>query len=400
MVYVSVRRAFIGGFRETFAGHLAGISGLLAGVLMALRLNVVFSAYPLALVAFPAVLTANSAMVGLFSGRLHTALHIGLISPRIAGNGKLLWALFQPVLTLTFGMGVLLSSFSEIFSFLLMGFRAGSSLEIFITILATMNLGLLLYAFILPFTFKIFKGGFDLDGVATPVVAAFADLFITVCYVFVLNFYSSQVVLYRCVIYSLAVAPAFLIFYALVKDARREQFIRVIKESILAIISVAAFGTLAGIAFQRTFVIANGSAGVMIAYPAMIEVSIDLGSIVYSSATAKLTLGLLKPEFSSFGNHLPEVLGAWSSSVILFSFFAVISQLFSSALGFSGVFAISTLLETNVVGVFLIVCVSFILAILTFRKGLDPDHLVAPIQSSLGALFVSVGLIAAILLHL
>jgi cation transporter-like permease len=48
------------------------------------------------------------------------------------------------------------------------------------------------------------------------------------------------------------------------------------------------------------------------------------------------------------------------------------------------------------------ILLSYALAILTFKRSLDPDHLVVPIESSLAGMITSTALLAALflLLHL
>jgi len=56
------------------------------------------------------------------------------------------------------------------------------------------------------------------------------------------------------------------------------------------------------------------------------------------------------------------------------------------------------LLITNLIAVFIIVISSFAIAIATFRKGLDPDNFVIPIESTLADGITTITLLAALLL--
>jgi cation transporter-like permease len=44
------------------------------------------------------------------------------------------------------------------------------------------------------------------------------------------------------------------------------------------------------------------------------------------------------------------------------------------------------------------ILISYALAILTFKKGLDPDHLVVPIESGLAGTLTTIALLAALFL--
>jgi cation transporter-like permease len=58
------------------------------------------------------------------------------------------------------------------------------------------------------------------------------------------------------------------------------------------------------------------------------------------------------------------------------------------------------LLATNAFALITMTLISYALAILTFKKGLDPDHLVIPIETSLAGTITSTALLAALFLLL
>ena len=56
----------------------------------------------------------------------------------------------------------------------------------------------------------------------------------------------------------------------------------------------------------------------MLSTPPLIATIGGVGSIIGSTATTKLALGLIKPSFSSIKKHINEIGGAWLASIILF----------------------------------------------------------------------------------
>jgi mgtE-like transporter len=134
-------------------------------------------------------------------------------------------------------------------------------------------------------------------------------------------------------------------------------------------------------------------------YPALIGLVGDVGSVVGSTATTKLALGLLTPSLSSIRNHAKNIFSAWVASIAMFVVLAV------SGLSIHGLFSlsafsslISILLIANVIAVTMIVLLSYAVSILTFQKGLDPGNFVIPIESSFAASVTSVALLMALLL--
>ena len=132
-------------------------------------------------------------------------------------------------------------------------------------------------------------------------------------------------------------------------------------------------------------------------YPALIGIISDVGSVVGSTATTKLALGLLKPKLSSIGQHAKNIFSAWIVSVVMFVILAllalVIHGTFTTTLFYNHVI---TLLIANIIAVFLVVILSFAISILTFQKGLDPGNFVIPIETAFAAGITTVALLAAL----
>ena len=55
--------------------------------------------------------------------------------------------------------------------------------------------------------------------------------------------------------------------------------------------------------------------------------------------------------------------------------------------------SVGTLLATNILATVSMVFISISVAVLTFRKGLDPDNFVIPIESSLADILTTISLV-------
>jgi cation transporter-like permease len=111
----------------------------------------------------------------------------------------------------------------------------------------------------------------------------------------------------------------------------------------------------------------------------------------------------MEPYFSAVKNHAPQILGAWTASAIAFIPISAASLFLTGTFGLPAFYLLtSVLLATNVFAMIAMTLISFALAILTFKKGLDPDHLVVPIEIALSGTITSTALLAALflLLHL
>src|SRR5208283_5113928 len=134
-------------------------------------------------------------------------------------------------------------------------------------------------------------------------------------------------------------------------------------------------------------------------YPALTNMVSNVGSVVGSTANTKLALGLLTPSFSSIKNHTKNITSAWTASLLISTILALIS------IAINRVFSLSSVLNfmiiiwlSNIVAVIGIVLLSYGIAILTFRRGLNPDNFVIPIETSLATIVTSSALVLALLL--
>jgi len=140
-------------------------------------------------------------------------------------------------------------------------------------------------------------------------------------------------------------------------------------------------------------IIVKGTKEIYTVYPALIATVGNVGSVVGSTATTKLALGLLKPSFSAMRNHATRIFGTWAASMTMFVSFSALS------LFVNGTFAVYRFLGfTSLMAVTAIVLISYAVSILTFKKGLDPDNFVIPIESSLADSITSIALLVALFL--
>jgi mgtE-like transporter len=124
----------------------------------------------------------------------------------------------------------------------------------------------------------------------------------------------------------------------------------------------------------------------------------DVGAVVGSTATTKLALGLLTPTFSSLKNHAKNVFTAWLSSFLVFTLLALISLAINQVYALPNVVNFLLIIWiSNIISVIAIVLLSFGVSILTFKRGLDPDNFVIPVETSLAALVTTIALLIALL---
>jgi cation transporter-like permease len=176
----------------------------------------------------------------------------------------------------------------------------------------------------------------------------------------------------------------FIVGYIIVKNYTETYLVKTVKEFVLTLIAVAFIVNITGTILQKMSVVIRSLPQIYLIYPALIDTIGSVGSIVGSTATTKLALGIIKSSFFSIKHHLAEIGSAWISSLIMFLLYGVIASSLYDTWFLSDFFRfIVQLLITNLLAVTLIVLVSFGVAISTKKRGLDPDNFVIPIESAL-----------------
>ena len=390
-------KEFLGIFKETSIAYFFGLGGLLAGFMIAYQLDV-FRLSPWAMALYPAIVSAKGVIGGLLSGRLGTALHLGIIKPSFFGNTKSFYRLLEAILVITLVTSILICAISLIFGQLFWGITIADFPAILSVVIATMSLGLLLSFVTIKVAFLSFKKGLDPDVIVYPIMSTIADIFITFCYILILSlfFFNEQG---KLAISFIALIPILFICYILPKNLHEMEFVKTLKESMITMVFVALIVNITGTVLNGISTFVADRKEIFTVYPALIGMIGNVGSVVGSTATTKLALGLLTPSFSSIKQHSKNILSAWSASIIMFILFALLSLLIHGILSLSS-FAWFTyvLLVANVIAVVAIIILSYSISILTFKRGLDPDNFVIPIESSFADSITSIALFAALLL--
>jgi cation transporter-like permease len=137
----------------------------------------------------------------------------------------------------------------------------------------------------------------------------------------------------------------------------------------------------------------------LIVYPALIDTVGSVGSIVGSTATTKIALGIIKQSISSIKNHTLEIWRAWIASLLMFTMYAIISLVVHGFILQHHIWKFfAQLILTNILAVSLIVVISFTVAIYSQKRGWDPDNFVIPIESSLADGITTLSLFCALVI--
>ncbi|MEM2521805.1 MAG: magnesium transporter [Candidatus Bathyarchaeia archaeon] len=381
------------------------IFGIIAGILVAYNIGI-FERIPWAVATYPPILSARGVIGGLFCGRLSTALHLGTIQPRIFGNTKSFYLLAKAIIVITLEASIIMGIIAVTFKSVYNGMSLDDFINIITIIVATMALALVVInPLTLAVSFLSFKHGLDPDIILYPIESTVADLLVTAIYISVLNFFQFYNASSKYFIILVSLISASAAIYLFVRNRSENEFIKTIKESFLTIIFVSFIINVAGAVLNKIDEILRESQElyrsypIYVVYPALIDTIGDIGATVGSTATTKLALGTLKSSYSSLKNHVAEILGAWTASLILYLVYSVLALLVQRIFNTQNFLRFTLVLfMANIIAASCIVLISYSVAILTYQKGLDPDNFEIPIESSFADSVTTISLLVALVL--
>jgi mgtE-like transporter len=393
---LKVKPRFVETLKQSVMAYAFNIFGIAAGTIIA-HYSGLFARAPWAVVIYPPILSARGVIGGLFCGRLSTALHLGTIQPRLFGNTKSFYLLFQAIVIMTLEASLMMSLIAALFR----GF--GEFLGLINVFMATMALALIVISpLTLTVSFISFKHGLDPDIILYPIESTVADLLITSIYIAVLSLFLANSLFWGYFFAFISLALLLTSAFFLVKNAREPEFIKTLKESLLTLVLVSFIVNVAGATLGKVEELIHDEEKlqpVYVVYPALIDTIGDVGAVVGSTATTKLALGTLKASFSSMKNHFMEISGAWAASLIMYFAYSISALLITGTLTPISLATFTLFLFTiNILAASLIILVSYSVAILTYQKGLDPDNFEIPIESSLADSITTISLLVALVL--
>jgi len=371
--------------------------GMLAGTLLAVYFGV-FSLAPWTLALFPGILSVRGSIGGLFSGRLSTGLHLGTVKASYTKNTKNFYLILRAIIVLSLVSGVTIGLGTSIFGLFLWKATITDFVEVLAVVIATMGLSVL---FIPPITTAVsvlsFRRGLDPDVTVYPIISTVSDIIDTACYIFSLNIFFTLAPFGRYLIWLLDFVFLFIVVYILVKNVREEKFVETIKEFLLTLVFVTFIVSVTGSILVKVGEVIGNRPEIYVVYPALIDTVGDVGSIVGSTATTNLALGVVKPSFSSIKQHLSVLGGGWMASTIMFTLFFITASFMRRITASGSLLRFAAqLLITNVLAVSAMVIVVYGVAIFTYRRGWDPDNFVIPIESSLADSITTLSLFIAL----
>jgi len=226
-----------------------------------------------------------------------------------------------------------------------------------------------------------YRKGLNPDKVVYPIISTVSDIIVTACYVAVIKGTASGG-RFGWALFALLDA-AFIMAVIVIIDRNRgnRDFVDTVNQFLVTLSIVSLIVNITGSALERITGAIGRRPEIYMVYPALIDTVGDAGSIVGCTATTKMLLGTLSPRLTAIREHSQEILSTWLASLTMFIVYAVASGLVYGVHLVPGLAL--KLIIVNTVLIPVIVVVAMATAIVTTRRGLNPDNFVIPIETSI-----------------
>ncbi len=376
----SLLAEYISQERDILIGLLVDILGVFAGFTATFLLPYQ-SRVGWILLIFPILLTVRGALNGAFCGRLTTSLHIGSILPSFLKNTEEYYSLIASILFLGVVNGFIATLVVAMFT------RVYIQVIVSLLVIPAVFIITSLFSIILTSLagFFTFKTGLDPDKIVYPVMSTINDIAISAILLGIIIFLQPWDILI-CILRGI---PFFLVLIipigcVISKFRKSTMFRKTIIEAYLGILFSLAMSSFAGMLLTLLEKKLGILPGVLAILPAIMDTNGDIGSIIVSTITTKLHLGELDPDdirgisimmLQLLALIIPPLMGV---VVIL----AILGSLLTRLSLVDTIFLSTTYLYVTMTASLIITVLSVMVAILTFRFGIDPDNVSIPILTA------------------
>jgi mgtE-like transporter len=160
---------------------------------------------------------------------------------------------------------------------------------------------------------------------------------------------------------------------------------RIVYESLPLLLAVALLSILSGQVLQGHEALILSLPVFLLVVPAFVNQSGDIAAVLASRVTTELYTGSTEKNVLQSENLWGSILGLILSSSIGFTFLTILSEYVAISLGFDTL-PFGTLwmiiLFSGVTTILSVMVVGLVVALVTYKRGLDPDNFSAPVVTT------------------
>ncbi len=375
----------------------SGMADLFPGLIMG-----TFEEYliliPGLIILLPPTIGIRGNTFGALAARIGSRLHLGQIEPTMRNNRELATQLFSTAVQL-----MLLSALIPVAGIVLSGLFtieiAPISTLIFISVLAGVLSGVLMFAITMGVTLISFRRGYDPDNISAPMIATTGDI-LTIPVMLIAAFIALNIPHALIVLFAVTSMVLLLFILSMILFLRHIEVRKVLRGSLPFAVLAILLSSISGILLQANFEMFFQGAIFLMLIPAFNAQGGSMGSILGSRLTSSAYLG--QDQITLEPNRL-MIRSTASLLLISFMVFFAMSLVVSGLGWISGLGTIfyPKLLLIMMMGATSITLISSFIAYYTayisFKLGLDPDNVVIPLLTACMDIVGSTSLIVCIL---
>ena len=369
----TLRQGLVALVLSTVAGFVAGLT--LSGIGSTLQ------ALPGLLILIPAAVGMRGTIFGAIGARLGTTNAAGTFEVTWRKDGVLYQNVYVAVVT-TFGSALWLAVLAKLAA------AAFGTPTISIWALVTISVvgGALGSVFILLVTIGLsvlsYRRGWDLDSVSTPMVTALGDM-VTLPTLYLATFLVRNGTV-NAVASGICVAVS---LYAIVRAYTVDQSVvrRIVLEMTAVILLTPILDILSGALQENRLTELTAVPVLLILIPPFVSQAGALGGIFASRTSSKLQIGVITPRGLPEAPAVVDGTIVFALSLVVFSLIGAIAVGLADLTGKAPASPTAVIAGCVVAGLIatpITIVISYYLAILTSRFGLDPDNHTVPIITS------------------
>lgn len=345
----------------------------------------VIRAEPLIIALLPAASDARGDVYSSYGSRLGTLLHLGILKRYLKSE---LFALVTLLICANLWVGILIS--------IVNGVVGDRDLDLIDVLFIPLFSAIISAFFMVPTTTWLalasFKHGLDPDNLVSPITTLFGDL-VTIPTIVLGYFVAKSVSSYHKlavigVLILVAVASLAYTFYRLQNGDRIfERTVKVVRENLPVVILAISFSAVAGVILLGNIEEILAWKGLLAVVPAFLEDGGAIACRFSARLTTMLHLGRVKLEIMPRSKWIWKQIGInFVHALILFTALGVFGAIVSISAGVSCTWATKIFFVVLLAGLLLTLIIStltYYLALLSFKIGIDPDNVLAPILTSI-----------------
>lgn len=388
---------------ESFVALLISVVTAVSAGLLLGKYQEVLLLLPGLIVLIPATLGMRGNLFAAMGSRLGSALHIGTLD-RFSMKNTIVRDNIKANITLTIVMSVVLGAMAELLSRALGIESIGLFSFVLISFVGGVLSGLLLLAITFGTAIAAYKRGWDLDNIQAPLITALGD-FVTIPFLLIAALIVQGVQIhfgYIFIISIVVMAIAILnLFVALVAKPDKQGFSYkfIVIQSLPVLVLGGFLDSLAGVVIETNIHAIVAIPILLVMLPAFLEEGGNIGNILASRLSTKLHMGTLDVNLQVGREVRTEFLISYFLAFLIFPITAVIAYYFGAALGIGGMTLLGMVVIMMVAGYILTtiaIIATFLISMLSFKYGLDPDNVTIPMITSLIDLLGVISLIVVL----